>query len=64
MSLKLNDEIDASTFFNNLMKGDASVALELTCLASNIEKELCGVLNFSFFWKKYEKKNHNIITSP
>ncbi len=42
MSLKLNDENDTETFFNNLMKGDASVALELTRLASNIE--------FFFLW--------------
>ncbi len=44
MSLKLDD--DNKTFFNNLMKGDANVPLELTCLASNIEKKLCGVLIF------------------
>jgi hypothetical protein len=37
------------------MKGNASVALELNCLASNIEKELCGVLIF-IFSRKYEKK--------
>jgi hypothetical protein len=45
------------------MNGDASVALELNCLASNIEKELWCVLIF-IFSRKYEKKNHHIITSP
>jgi hypothetical protein len=34
------------------MQGDASVALELTCLAFKIEKKLCGVLIFRFFFEE------------
>jgi hypothetical protein len=39
------------------MEGDANVAFELSCLASNIKKEVVGVL-VSFLKKlmKYEKK--------
>jgi hypothetical protein len=34
-SLKFKDEIDFPTF-DNVMEGDANVAFELSCLASNI----------------------------
>jgi hypothetical protein len=56
MSLKFKDEIDFATF-DNVMEGDPNVVFELSFLASNIKKEIVGVLD-SFFYllKKYEKK--------
>jgi hypothetical protein len=44
MSLKFKDEIVFTTF-NNLMKEDGNVVYELSCLASNIKKEVMGVLD-------------------
>ncbi len=45
------------------MEEDFSVALELICLASNIRKEVCGVLdNFLSFLKKFDEwKAHNML---
>ncbi len=62
MILKLKDEIEIATFFDNLMKKEANVVIELTCLTSNIKMEVCVGLDsiFSFF-KKYEKKTHNML---
>jgi len=39
------------------------VALELICLASNIRKEVCGVVDsfFSFLKKFDERKSHNML---
>jgi hypothetical protein len=57
MSLKLKDEIEIATFFDKLMKKDANVVIELTCLTLNIKKEVCVGLDSSFFfYLKYEKK--------
>jgi hypothetical protein len=39
MSLKFMDEIDFATF-DNLMEEDGNVVLKLSCLASNIKKEV------------------------
>ncbi len=40
-----------------------SVALELICLAFNIRKDVCGVLNSFFsFLKKFDKRTHNMLT--
>ncbi len=39
MSLKFKDEIDSTTF-DNLMEEDGNVVYELSCLASNIKKEI------------------------
>jgi hypothetical protein len=39
MSLKFRDEIDFTTF-NNLMEEDGNVVYELSCFASNINKEV------------------------
>jgi len=39
MSLKFRDEIDFVTF-DNLMEEEGNVAYELSCLASNIKKEV------------------------
>jgi hypothetical protein len=39
MSLKFKDEIDSATF-DNVMEKDGNVAYDLSCLASNIKKEV------------------------
>ncbi len=39
MNLKFKDEIDFATF-DNLMEEDGNVVYELSCLASNIKKEV------------------------
>jgi hypothetical protein len=61
MNLKFKDGIDYVTF-DNLMEEDGNVVYELSRLASNIKKEVVGVLDsFFFFLKKYkERKSHNI----
>ncbi len=56
MSLKFKDEIKIIISFDGLMEEDASVVLELTCLISNIKKEVARVLNyFPSFLRKYEE---------
>jgi hypothetical protein len=49
--------------FQTLMEEDFGVALELICLASNIKKEICGVLDslFSFLKRFNERKTHNVL---
>jgi hypothetical protein len=44
MNLKFKDEIDFATL-NNLMEEDENVVRVLSCLASNIKKGNCSVLN-------------------
>jgi hypothetical protein len=62
MNLKFRDEIDFATF-DNLMEEDGIVAHELSCLASNIKKEIIQVLDsfLSFLKKNEERKAHNIF---
>lgn len=64
MSLKFKDEIEIIISFDGLMEEDASVVLELTCLISNIKKEVARVLNyFPSFQRKYEEnKIHNMLS--
>jgi hypothetical protein len=61
-SVKFKDEIDFATF-DNLMEENGNVVYKLSCLASNIKKEIIQVLDsFLSFFKKYEKrKTHNIF---
>ncbi len=63
MSLKLNEKLENAPCFQILMEEDSSVALELICLASNIRKEACAVLDsFLSFLKKFdEKKTHHML---
>jgi hypothetical protein len=63
MSLKLIKERKNAPSFQTLMEEDFGVALELTSLASNIRKEVCGVSNsFLSFLKKFdERKTHNML---
>jgi hypothetical protein len=64
MNLKLKEEPKNAPSFQTLMEEDFHVALELICLASNIRKEVCGILdNFLSFLKKIgERKTHNMLT--
>jgi len=63
MSLKLKEEPKNAPSFHTLMQEDFGVALDLICLASNIRKEVCGVLdNFLSFLNKFdERKTHNML---
>jgi hypothetical protein len=46
----------------DLVNDNSIVALELSLLASNIRKEVCGVLDgFLSFFKKYEKNKTHVI---
>jgi hypothetical protein len=62
MSLKLREPKNAPSF-QTLMEEDSNVAFELICLASNIRKEVCEVLDsFLSFLKKFdERKTHNML---
>jgi hypothetical protein len=46
--LKFRNEIEIETPFDSRMEEYANVAIELTCLASNIKKEFVEVLDFYF----------------
>jgi len=63
MSLKFREEIDLATF-DNTIEEDGNVAYELSCLASNIQKEIIQVLDsfFSFLKKNEERKAHNMLS--
>jgi hypothetical protein len=63
MNLKFRNKIDSTTF-DNLMEKDGNVAYELSCLASNIKKEVIQVLDsFLSLLKKYEeRKPHNMFS--
>jgi hypothetical protein len=56
ISLKMRDKVEISPTLNNLMDDDYRIALELFLLASNIKKQVYGVLNYSFHSKKRKKK--------
>ncbi len=61
MSLKLKED-QKMHYLLNLNGRGFIVALELICLASNVRKEVCGVLNsFLSFWKKFDKRTHNML---
>jgi hypothetical protein len=61
-SFKLREPKNAPSF-QTLIEEDSNVALELICLASNIRKEVCEVLDsFLSFLKKFdERKTHNML---
>jgi hypothetical protein len=63
MSLKLREETENAPSFQTLMEEDLGVTFGLICLASNIKKEVCGVLNsFVSFLKKFdERKTYNML---
>jgi hypothetical protein len=62
MSLKLREEPKNAPFFY-IMGEDSSVAPTFICLACNIRKEICRVLDsFLSFLKKFdERKAHNML---
>ncbi len=60
MSLKFRDETHFATF-DNLMEEDGNVVYELSCLASNIKKEVVQVLDSFFPFYKNMKKEKLII---
>jgi hypothetical protein len=60
MNLKFKDEIDSATF-DNLIKEDGNVICELSCLVSNIKKEIILVLDFFLSFLKKMKKERPII---
>jgi hypothetical protein len=54
MIVKFRDEIETSTFYDNLMDENTNVAFELLCLVSIIKN--VGVLDSCLcFSRKYEK---------
>jgi hypothetical protein len=63
MSLKLKEEQKNAPSFQTLVEEDFGVALELICLASNIRKEVCGILDIylSFLKKFDERKTYNML---
>jgi hypothetical protein len=58
MSCKLKEEKNKNLFLDNLMEEDDIVGVELDLLNSNINREVCNVLNiFLIFFKKFMKKS-------
>jgi hypothetical protein len=55
--LELKAKLENAHSFQTMMEEDSSVAFELICLACNIIKEVCIVLDsFLSFVKRYEIK--------
>jgi hypothetical protein len=63
INLKLREKPKNAPSFQILMEKDPDVALGLICLASNIKKKVCEVLDSFFpFLKKFdENKTHNML---
>jgi len=57
MSLKLTEEPQNAPSFQTLMEEDSSVAFELICLAFNIRKKVCGILDRFLLEEIWWKKN-------
>jgi hypothetical protein len=63
MSLKLKEEYGISSNLKDLIANNSIVALELSLLASNIRRKICGVLDgFLSFLRKLNEmnKSHNM----
>jgi hypothetical protein len=60
---KFNEEVTNPSTQVNLINDNFGIAFELFVFASNIKKELCGVLeSFFYFERNYEeKKIHNMF---
>jgi hypothetical protein len=57
MNLKLKEEYGISLNLQDLIDDDSIVAQELSLLAFDIRREVCGILDgFLSFFKKYEGK--------
>ncbi len=63
MSLKLKEKIEISLNLQDLINDDSIIAHELSLLAFNIKRDVCGILDgFLSFFKKYERnKTHNML---
>jgi hypothetical protein len=62
MNFKLKEEMNYPLVLNNLIDDYACLNIELGTLALNMKKEVCEVIDFSFFLDKYEeKKAHNLL---
>jgi hypothetical protein len=63
MILRLKEENQIVLSFETLMDDNSIVVNELVFMASNIKREVCGVLNFflSLLTKYENKKTHNMI---
>ncbi len=63
MCLKYQEEVTNPPIKVNLIDDDYGIVFELSLFATNIKKEICGVLeSFLSFLKRYEKiKPHNIL---
>jgi hypothetical protein len=64
MSSKLKEDVEIVHNLDQFIDDDFAITLELFLFASNIKKEVCGVLDsFLSFLKKYEeKKSHNMFS--
>jgi len=62
MSLKFKEENQVMFSFESLMDDDSIVANELASLASNLKRQVYGVLDFflSFLTKYENNKAHNM----
>ncbi len=54
--MKLIKEYGISISFDNVMEDESIVTLELGFLSSNIQKKVCGVLDFLLFLEKIGRK--------
>ncbi len=55
MNIKFKDEID-STNFDNLMEEDENIAYVLSCVVSNIKREVIQFWILFFLFKKIRRK--------
>ncbi len=64
MNLKLKEENQVFLSFEILVDDDSIIANLLALMASNIKREICGVLDsfLSFLTKYKNEKTHNWIT--
>ncbi len=58
MCLKCTKEITNPLASVNLIDDDSRITFELFLFSINIKKEICGVLEFLSFSRKYEKKKN------
>jgi hypothetical protein len=61
MSVKFKDEINYIAF-DNLMEEDVNVDFELSCLVSNIKKEVVKVFDLFFLKRNMNKTYHNMFS--
>jgi len=64
MNLRLKEENQVFFSLKTLIDDDSIIANALALMASNIRREVCGVLDsfLSFLMKYKNKKSHNMIS--